>query len=604
MRTPSMTPIRLFSIAGTLAALSHAALAQNALGDGRALDANLQQGGGRTNAPGRNSNFAEEVRFRNAIVTGNAPGGMSFRGDAGYLSSDDFRAPIGSDNLFSFQRDSLFSGLATRNIRGVDALRAQMALTTGGAPTFGTSEMFINRAGSLSSSGDFRRDMPELSVDPFSSRVGSLRSSSTFLSTQSIEPQFFGSIVDQSGRPYAVGASALRGIIAQPLVRDDQAQMPVVPGTLPMNDPETGQPVQPQEQASTGLRFDADSFGAPAQPTPPGAATERTARPGQVVTEPSVGRITDAVTPGRLTTDAVSNRVAPRTVYESILDQLAAPPTAPAAEPSETFDPTRLPTDPPAPDAGEQPAAPAAQPTEEDRRKFTERLEDLRREMTGLPPIDRTQPTQRVDEEGNTVIEADPQAAIRTIRERAAEFFGDAAINIETLVPRGATDISQYNQLMREGERLLQQQRWFDAEEAFTRAINRRNGDPMAAAGRINAQLGAAMYLSASVNLRALFTVHPELAAVRFSDELFLRGSRLDQVIAYLRDEAAKDRPFAREAALLLAFIGHQRDDSREIRNAFNAIDRVNTELPTSPDPLLEMLKGAWLDAPARRAKE
>lgn len=600
MRSPSMTPLRLFSIAGTLAALSHASLAQNALGDGRALDANLQQGAGRANAPGRNSNFAEEVRFRNAIVTGNAPGGMSFRADAGYLSSDDFRAPIGSDSLFSFQRDSLFSGLATRNIRGVDALRAQMALTTGGAPTLGTSEIFINRAGSLSSSSDFRRDMPELSVDPFTSRVGSLRSSSTFLSTQSIEPQFFGSIVDQSGRPYAVGASALRGIIAQPLVRDDQIQMPVVPGALPMNDPQTGMPVQPEEPSSTGLRFDADSFGAAPQPTAPGTPGERTARPGQVLTEPNVGRVSDAIAPGRVTSEGVSNRLAPRTVYESILDQFVAPV---APEPTEPVDPSRAPTDP-APVAGEEPTAPAAQPTEEDRRKFTERLEDLRREMTGLPPIDRTQPTQRVDEEGNPIAQVDPEAATRTIRERAAEFFGEAAINVESLVPRGTSDISQYNQYMREGERLLQQERWFDAEEAFTRAINRRNGDPMAAAGRINAQLGAAMYLSASVNMRALFSVHPELAAVRFSDELFLRGSRLDQVVGYLRDEAAKDRPFAREAALLLAFIGHQRDDAREIRNAFNAIDRVNTQLPTGPDPLLEMLKGAWLDAPARRAKE
>ena len=115
--------LALLALAGSLASVTPGALAQNALGDGRALDANLQQGAGRQNAPGRNSNFAEEVRFRNAIVTGNAPGGMSFRGEAGYLSSDDFRAPLGSDNLFSFQRDSLYSA-SRRGIRGVDALRA------------------------------------------------------------------------------------------------------------------------------------------------------------------------------------------------------------------------------------------------------------------------------------------------------------------------------------------------------------------------------------------------------------------------------------------------------------------------------------------------
>src|SRR5690606_29097744 len=63
--------------------LAAPASAQNAHGSGRALDANLQQGGSRYNPPGRNANIAEEVRFRNAIVTGNAPGGLSFRGDAG-----------------------------------------------------------------------------------------------------------------------------------------------------------------------------------------------------------------------------------------------------------------------------------------------------------------------------------------------------------------------------------------------------------------------------------------------------------------------------------------------------------------------------------------
>lgn len=597
MRPSTHLRLALLALAGCACS---PALAQNALGDGRALDANLQQGGGRFNAPGRNSNFAEEVRFRNAIVTGNAPGGSSFRGDAGYLSTDDFRAPLGSDSFFGFQRDSLYSGLATRGIRGVDALRAQMALSTGGAPTYGTSELFINRSGMLSTSGNFRPDTPQISIDPFTTRAGSLRSSSAFLGSQALEPQFFGSVVDQSGRSFAIGASPLRGVIAQPLVIEESMAAPTVPGAIAPIDEALADPLGQREQGAPaeGLRFDPGSMGAaPGRTT----ETERTPRAGQVVATPEVGRVSEAVTTGRVASDALSNRVARRTPYDAVIDALMAPPGAEvdragAAEPGA-----------PAQGApGEQVAPPAPEPTPEDRRKFTERLEDLRREMLGLPPIDReapAEPARRVDDEGNPIIETDPQATTRTIRERAAEFFGEAAVNIDSLAPR-STDASIYNQYMREGERLLAQERWFDAEEAFTRAINRRNGDPMAAAGRINAQLGAAMYLSAAVNLRALFTAHPEMAAVRFSDELFLRGRRLDEVIAYLRDEAAKDRPFAREAALLLSFIGHQRGDNREVVNAFNAIDRVNAVFPVGEDPLIELLKGAWLDAPARRIRE
>jgi hypothetical protein len=110
------------------------------------------------------------------------------------------------------------------------------------------------------------------------------------------------------------------------------------------------------------------------------------------------------------------------------------------------------------------------------------------------------------------------------------------------------------------------------------------------------------MYLSASVNLRALFASHPEMAAVRFREGLFLQGNRLEQVILYLRDEAQKDRPFGRDAALLLAYIGYQTGDAREVRNAFADYDRNAMNLGHAPDPLVEMLKGAWLDAPERRA--
>ena len=391
-------------------------------------------------------------------------------------------------------------------------------------------------------------------------------------------------------------------MIAQPLVMDEQIPMPTVPGAVTPINEQLVDPMGAQRQQDTtgGLRFDSGSMlgdlaGAP--PRQQDAATP-TARPGQVAVEPSVGRVRDEVTPGRITTDAVSGRLAARTPYDTVIDQLLAPPVQ-----TTPVDPLQLPGTAPAPDEqaaqGAPAATPAPEPTPEDRRKFSERLEDLRREMLGLPPIDRSedaQQPQRLDESGVPIIESDP--APRCASASAPPSSSARRRSTSTRSAR-CTDASIYNQYMREAERLLQQAARFDAEEAFTRAINRRPGDPIAAAGRINAQLGAAMYLSAAVNLRVLFSAHPEMAAVRFSNDLFLRDRRLDEVIGYLRDEAARDRPFAREAALLLAFIGNQRGDTREVINAFNVIDRINTVFPVGEDPLIELLNAGL----ARRAR-
>lgn len=575
-------------------ALTPAALAQNALGGGRALDANLQQGGPRANPLGRNANIAQEVRFRNAIVTGNAPGGVSFRGDAGYIAADDFRASTGENTLYDFQRDSLYSGLATRGVRNIDALRAQMSLATGGAPTFDTGGLFIQRAGSGASVADLSTTQPRVSIDPFTTRFGSLRSTSTFVSGQSIEPQFFGTTQDQNGQPYAIGSSPLRGVIAQPLLLNPEAPvapLPQLPGSGIVPSPQSASPTQPAAESPTpgGLTFR------------PGDMREepRERRPGEVGQTAANNRISDAIAPDFIGSNTISNRAPSRSAYDQVIQEFSAPvQQAPGAE------------DPGATDAATNAGA---TPTPADTRTFLERVEDLRREILGLPSREEeaaenaeeggAQPLEVLDPETGQPIPQPPRSeAMRSVRERAAETFGEAAApTLDSLVPSGA-DPTVYNRYLRDAEAMLRAERWFDAEESFTRAINRRPGDPIASAGRISAQLGASMYLSASLNLRALFAAHPEMAAVRFREGLFLQGSRLEQVILYLRDEAQKDRPFGRDAALLLAYIGYQTGNTREVRNAFEAYDRNAMNLGSEPDTLVEMLKGAWLDAPERRA--
>src|SRR5262245_47216280 len=114
------------ALVAAVCGLSAGAWGQNA------LDRNQQLGAGRAN-PAR-PDFAEEVRFRNAIVTGNVPGGLSFRGDVGYRAPGEFMGSLGSNQGYTFRRDSFFSGLGGVGIRGTDALQYQFAMTTGNTP--------------------------------------------------------------------------------------------------------------------------------------------------------------------------------------------------------------------------------------------------------------------------------------------------------------------------------------------------------------------------------------------------------------------------------------------------------------------------------------
>lgn len=214
------TNVLILTCAGAVLAMASPGFAQNA------LDANLQVGSGGINQPTRD--FTAELRFRNAIVTGNAPGGLSFRGDAGYTASRDFRSELASDALFNFRRDSLFSGLSGMGIRGTEALQYQFALTTGGrAPASLGGNLIFSRGGSGTDlanmkdparsqlQGDRPGGLTRIRPDEITEGgLGSLRSTSTFTTTQNMEPMLLGVRTGQDGVREAMAASVLTGIRA------------------------------------------------------------------------------------------------------------------------------------------------------------------------------------------------------------------------------------------------------------------------------------------------------------------------------------------------------------------------------------------------------
>lgn len=251
-----MNHSRAWILAGAIFALSPVVAAQHALGDGTALDRNLQVGSRGVNQPGRD--IVSEIRFRNAIVTGNAPGGLSFRGDLGYTAAEDFRSPIGSNDIFLFRRDSLYSGLAGMGIRGTEALQTQFGLLTGNKlPDQLVGSMVVPRSGGLAGPAPIARIDPlDPRADDRGAGLWTLRSTAAAAAAQPFEPTMLESRVSQTGDLIGFVASGLRGVRVMPIGRAGAVEPP---------QPRTARPVyDPLEQIATRL----DLHAAQHSPTP------------------------------------------------------------------------------------------------------------------------------------------------------------------------------------------------------------------------------------------------------------------------------------------------------------------------------------------------
>jgi tetratricopeptide (TPR) repeat protein len=507
---PTMQIRSALALACALATLAGAerAGAQNALGDGRALDANSRVGAGGRNTDGRR--LSSELAFRNAIVTGNAPGGLDFRGDVGYTSPFDFRGTLGSDDLFAFRRDSFFSGLggaSGQGLRGVDALQFQLGMSLAGSFDNTGPSPIITRTGAPSPG---RIDPNVISLDagaanlydPLRSRPGALRATSEFVVGDALSPKLLASGDAADGSPRFTMASPLRSVSL--------------------------------DRSPSGV---ADPF----RPIPSRTEDEAT-RPGQQ-------------------DNRVSGRIEPRKASQQVvLDALRAREDA-AQE-----------------DGDEAAPADGAQPFE----TLEQRLERLRDELEGDPAADE-QPSDT------------PETAAERVGRLTREALEGRETTVRSLAPAGNEERDFFAEHMERGQALLAEDRWFEAEERFTSALLLNERDVFAHAGRIHAQLGAGLFRSAAENLKQLIRRHPEMLAVEFDPALLPRADRLATVTGELQNRVAGDSEFARDCALLLAYLGRQYSDDAMLRDAFEAMDRIAKRLG-DPDPVFSAARAAWLD--------
>ncbi len=534
-----------------LAGQAPVASAQNAVGNGRALESPLQ-----TIQPGipnaRPRSFSRELAFREAIVTGTAPGGFSFRGST-LPSRFEFRGELGEDALFAYRRDSLFSGLSGRGIRGTEALQYQFALSVGAqVPSSLAGPIAFGRTGStergVNPDRPFDRDLTNPSqgphranpddyddlisaVDLSSPLVQPLRSISTFTANRGLQPTLVGIMQNRETQQGA-------GQTASPLLG-----VQVVPvRTL---------------RSSAPVRVD------PANPA--------SAEPGLV---PSAqGQLPTAPLPG------TGPRV--RTAYDDMMDRFRSV--------SGVVDTTA------APPAGTTP-------------DWARDLIDLRRVLRGLPsstaeamgltpeviqPADITDVAGRPDNpllDGTTDRNAHPTFDAEVLR-RVREAGGF----VDTLIATDIPIIDMYTAHMRGGEELLVQNRYFDAEERFISAMSSRPGDVNAQIGRVHAQIGAGLYLSAALNVRQLLIGSPEISGMKFGGSLLPEQGRLDEVIPVLR-AGLSSLSSGSDSGLLLAYLGHQLDRPDDIRDGIEALREHGDE---AEQRLADFLQGVWLDAAA-----
>ena len=509
------------------------ASAQNAIGSGNKLDKSPQKGSGGVNQPTQND-LQESLRLRNAIVTGNAAGGMSFRGSVGYVGEREFRGELGSDDLFSFRRDSLYSGISGLGIRGTDALQYQFAMTTGSRPPSSIAgSLAISRDSFAPTVENFGADSNALSqgegpirrVDPAAQQQAAgtglwrLRSASGYLTDKSLTTSYIGTLNTGQGQSYDVTASPLEGV----RLFDPASVSP------------NSQSLRPQTNNNQNLveRLAPDNS----------ALADSTGLTGH---EQILSRLRDSYTH-----DAADNASA-QDLVRQVLNQ---------------------------------------------NDKLREYLEGIKAFQTLDPTLDGEVPENGTPEEQVPDEELTPPDRLLRDFERMdidpaiIEAMRSSSTTVDELIQNATpSDRNYYALHLNQGHQSMMDGNYFDAEARFALALSIKPGDPTASIARVHAQIGAGLTMSAATNLRETFTVNPTMISAHYAPGLIPPASRLRDMVPRLETLSDGAGLRARQSALILAYIGYQLNDDAVIKEG---LDRLELE---TEDRLAALLRLVWLD--------
>lgn len=548
--------------AAAILAFAGQASAQNALGDGRKNDRSIEQGSGGVNRPVTND-LQQNYALRNSIVTGNAPGGLSFRGNVGYVSSREFRGELGSDDLFSFRRDSLYSGISGLGLRGTDSLQYQFALTTGAEPPRSISgSLAISRdafmptvgpevdRGLVQGRGDttvpIRRVDAAQRLEEQASLAGNglwkLRSTSGYLTDKSLATSYVGSIETGEGGLLDVTASPLGGLRMTNMQENEPAVSPRAQSSRVATNANSGRRVEtnsPTTGAGEGLRL--------------------TTAYDQIVYQ-LAGRAPEGEGEGRQENPMVARVREQNEIIRAYIEgvtRTAAATEVPATPDAETG----------TPDGG--PGLPDGGPPGLNEPGGQEPIED--ENLTPRERMFRELERMNVD-----------AAMIRAMRENE--------VMVDEMVAGAApADRDFFSIYMQNGRRSMERGNYFDAESSFSRALSIRPGDPSASIARVHAQIGAGLFVAAATNLRDTLTRQPAMSTARYAPGLIPSDTRLRENAEKLELLIEREDLGARQAALVLAYIGYHLNDDELVREGLDRLDR------DGEDRLSTLLRLMWV---------
>ena len=168
----------------------------------------------------------------------------------------------------------------------------------------------------------------------------------------------------------------------------------------------------------------------------------------------------------------------------------------------------------------------------------------------------------------------------------------DAALILrhgKTISALSRDDRRRVDELVMQGESALRESDYFRAERRFEQAQSLASDNPLVEVGITHAQLGAGLYLSASLTLRNLFVAFPELIDAKYDRALLPSQDRLERAVGFMR-ERIKSGDDAPGYGILLAYIGHQTSDRKLVEEGL-AVIGGNEKLDLSR----KLLEGVWL---------
>ncbi len=519
--------------------------AGRAAGSGNILDANTQLGSGGANA----GTIPVDFNARNLIVTGSVPGGRGFRGSVGYTADTDFRARTGSDDSFAFRAGSAFSN-----------------------PSFSASAVARDRFLVAQGLGvfEFRRDSTPLSAA--NERAASEQTDSRLRLDRANAQMSFGranydiggdrtiiSTITQTGDPVRYIISPLRGLqienLKDPLSR---AGLSVYERARARQDMAMGITTMDDYQRVRGTA---------AVETPDPRRVDQRLRPESEAERLRVG----------------STKVLPQS-YLDIVEAVNKS-AVPAAEGTST----------PGTDGAMQPS-----PLE----RVRESLDAIRptRAPRGRPQDDGTKSatgdgtsdsSQSLVSPEGTPRSGEAEREAERVKQRGAIISVEEAARIlrhgRTVDSLSRDDRRRVDELTKQGEAALRDGDYFRAERRFEQAQTLAVDNPLAEVGIAHAQLGAGLYLSASLTLRNLFEAFPELIDTRYDRALLPAPDRLEKAVEIMRDRIKRGDD-VQGYGLILAYIGHQTADRAMVEEGLAAIGG-NERL----DAARKLLEGVWL---------